>query len=159
ALRAVLVGGTNGKGSVARLLAACSSAAGRRTALFVSPHLQRVGERTQINGQPVSDEEIDAIVGEVRPHAEELGATFFETMTAAARLDFARDGAEWAVLEVGLGGRLDATNVVEPELTVVTGVALDHAAILGSSEGAIAREKAGILRPGVPLVTGATGEA
>lgn len=157
--RSVLVGGTNGKGSVASLVAAQLSGAGHRTGLFTSPHLQRVGERARVDGQPADDALMEALTAEVRPAAQEVEATFFEVITAVALLRFQRAGVSHAVLEVGLGGRLDATNVVQPELTVITGIALDHTAILGDTEVAIAREKAGILRPGVPLVTGATGAA
>ncbi len=157
--RSVVVGGTNGKGSVARLLAAALQADGRRTGLYTSPHLQRVGERARVDGAAASDAEMEALIGEVRPAAEEVEATFFEVITAAALLRFARLAVEWAVLEVGMGGRLDATNVVEPALTVVTSVALDHTAILGDTVAAVAREKAGIMRPGVPLVTAADGDA
>lgn len=158
-IQSVLVGGTNGKGSVASLLAAALTRGGRRTGLFVSPHLQRVGERAALDGRPAEDAEMEALVGEVRRPAEEVGATFFEVLTAAALLRFARAGVDYAVLEVGMGGRLDATNVTDPVLGVITGVALDHTAILGSSLTAVAEEKAGILRPGVPLITGAGGEA
>lgn len=159
AFRTALVGGTNGKGSVARLLAAALQAGGWRTGLFTSPHLQRVGERARVDGEEASAAEMAALVAEVRPLATELGATFFEVVTAVALLRFARAGVERAVLEVGMGGRLDATNAVEPELTVVTGVALDHQGVLGASVAEIAGDKAGILREGVPLVTAATGEA
>lgn len=158
-LDTVLVGGTNGKGSVARVLAACLQASGAVTGLFTSPHLQRVGERARVNGAVTPDLEMDRLVAIVRPAATALEATFFEVITAASLLRFAAAGADVAVLEVGLGGRLDATNVVTPDLTVVTGVALDHTAILGDTVEKIAAEKAGIARPAVPLVTGATGVA
>lgn len=157
--KSVLVGGTNGKGSVASLLAGALAAAGHRTGLYISPHLQQVGERLVVNGVPASEEELERVLGEVRPHAEALGASFFEVITAAALLRFKQLRVDWAVLEVGLGGRFDATNVVEPELSVITSVALDHTSVLGNTVEEIAREKAGILRPGVPVVTGATGRA
>ncbi len=158
-LSTVLVGGTNGKGSVARVLAACLQATGAVTGLFTSPHLQRVGERARVNGVAAADREMDELVAAVRPAATALEATFFEVITAASLLRFAAAGADVAVLEVGLGGRLDATNVVAPDLTIVTGVALDHTAILGETVAEIAAEKAGIVRRAVPLVTGAKGEA
>lgn len=155
----VLVGGTNGKGSVARLLAASLQAAGVSTGLFTSPHLQYVGERAVVNGVPATEAEMESLAAAVRADAEELEATFFEVMTAMSLLRFARARADVAVLEVGMGGRLDATNAVDPRLCIITNVALDHTAILGASEAEIAAEKAGIMRPGVPLLTGATGAA
>ena len=158
-LDTVLVGGTNGKGSVARLLAACLQASGVRTGLFTSPHLQRVGERARVNGVPASDADMDRLVGAVRSEATAVEATFFEVMTAVCLLRFVEARADVAVLEVGMGGRLDATNVAAPDLTVITGVALDHTAVLGDTVQAIAAEKAGIVRPGVPLLTGAEGAA
>ncbi len=155
--KSVLVGGTNGKGSVARLLAGALSAAGHRTGLYVSPHLQQVGERIAVDGVLASEEELERVLEEVRPNAEALGASFFEVITAAALLRFQDLRVEWAVLEVGMGGRLDATNIVEPHLSVVTNVALDHTGVLGDTVEEIAHEKAGIMRAGVPLVTAVTG--
>lgn len=155
----VLVAGTNGKGSTSRVLAACLGAAGRRTGLFTSPHLQHVGERALVDGVATGEHALSVAVATVRPHAEVLGATFFEVVTAACLLLFADAGVEIAVMEVGLGGRLDATNALEPVLSVITGIALDHTDVLGANEASIAREKAGILRDGVPALTGATGRA
>lgn len=155
----VLVGGTNGKGSVAAVLAAMLGAAGQGAALFTSPHLTRFTERFVVDGQELPAQVVAAGLARVRPLAEELGASFFEVVTGLAGLLFAEAGVAWAVLEVGLGGRLDATNALEPELSVVTSIGLDHTAILGDTIAAIAREKAGILRLGRPAVTGATGEA
>ncbi len=159
ALRCVLVAGTNGKGSVARTLAACLRESGERTALYTSPHLQHVGERVQVDALPSTEDELEDVVARVRRAAEETGATFFEVLTAAALVRFAEAGARWAVLEVGLGGRLDATNAVEPVLSCVTTVALDHTAILGDTVEAIAAEKAGVLRAGVQAVSGVLGPA
>ncbi len=153
-LRCVLVAGTNGKGSVARTLAACLMNGGDRVGLYTSPHLQHLGERVQVDLVPGSDELLDDLVGRVRPVAERQKNTFFEVVTAAALLRFKEAGVTWAVLEVGLGGRLDATNVVMPELSVITSVALDHTAVLGGTLEEIAFEKAGILRAGVPLLSG-----
>lgn len=158
-LSVVLVAGTNGKGSVSALLAACLRAAGHRTGSFFSPHLQRVGERARVDGQEATRAELGAAVAAVRPHAERLGATFFEVLTVAALVRFRAAGARWAVMEVGLGGRLDATNALEPALSLITAVGLDHTAVLGPDLASIAAEKAGILRPGVPALTAATGEA
>lgn len=159
AFATVLVGGTNGKGSSAATLANILNAAGRRTGLFTSPHLTRFAERFVVARAEVAPGPLYDALAEVRPHAETVGATFFETVTALGCLLFARAGAEVAVMEVGLGGRFDATNALTPSLSVITNVALDHTDVLGTTEEAIAAEKAGILRPGVPALTGATGGA
>lgn len=158
-MRVVLVGGTNGKGSVTAVLAACLQAAGRRTGSFFSPHLQRVGERAKVDGVEATRDELRRAVAAVRPHATAFGATFFEVVTVAALLRFREAGARWLVMEVGLGGRLDATNALEPALSIITPIGLDHTAVLGPDLKSIAGEKAGILRPGVPTLTAAKGEA
>lgn len=150
----VLVAGTNGKGSVARAMATCLLVAGRSAGLYTSPHLQRVGERVEVDGEPTPDALLDEVVGRVRPAAVRHGNTFFEVVTAAALLRFAEAGARVAVLEVGLGGRLDATNVVEPGLSLITSIALDHAGVLGDTLAQIAFEKAGIMRRGVTALSG-----
>jgi dihydrofolate synthase/folylpolyglutamate synthase len=155
---AVLVGGTNGKGSVARALAAILEEAGLRVGLYTSPHLARFSERVQVQGIPIPEEKLLALLEEVRPHAEALGASFFEVATALALLHFAREGVELAVLEVGLGGRLDATNAAEPVLSVVTNIGHDHLEVLGPTLKDVAQEKAGIFRKGVPALTAARGE-
>ena len=152
--RTVLVAGTNGKGSVAAVLSALLNADGRRTGLFTSPHLTRFSERFVVGGQELAGPLVHAALARVRPHAETTEASFFEIVTALGCLLFAEAGVECAVMEVGLGGRLDATNVLEPVLSVVTGIGLDHTAILGDTLEQIAAEKAGILRPGKPAVTG-----
>ncbi|MDL2345312.1 Mur ligase family protein, partial [Deinococcus sp. MIMF12] len=152
--RSVLVGGTNGKGSTAASLAAMLTASGTRTGLFTSPHLTRFSERFVVDGQECGAQRVEAALHRVRPHAEAAGASFFEVVTALGSLLFAEAGVEVAVMEVGLGGRLDATNALDPDLSVITSVALDHTEILGTTLDAIAREKAGILRPGRPAVTG-----
>ncbi|WP_424950372.1 bifunctional folylpolyglutamate synthase/dihydrofolate synthase [Deinococcus sp.] len=152
--RSVLVAGTNGKGSVAATLCAMLNVDGKHTALFTSPHLTRFSERFVVSGQELPGEVVASALARVRPHAEASGASFFEVVTALGCLLFAEAGAGWAVMEVGLGGRLDATNVLDPELSVVTTIGLDHTAILGDTLAQIASEKAGILRPGRPAVTG-----
>ncbi len=152
--RTVLVGGTNGKGSVSVSLAAMLTASGARTGLFTSPHLTRFSERFVVDGQELPEPLVLAALGRVRPHAEATGASFFEVVTALGCLLFAEAGVRWAVMEVGLGGRLDATNALEPELSVVTNIGLDHTAILGDTLPQIAAEKAGILRPGRAAVLG-----
>lgn len=155
----VLVAGTNGKGSTASVLAACLTGSGRRTGLFVSPHLHHVGERAMIDGVATSPVDMEAALAAVRPHAERLNATFFEVITVACAVLFKRAGVKVAVMEVGLGGRLDATNALEPALSIITGVDLDHVAVLGADVSTIAAEKAGILREGVPALTAASGAA
>ena len=153
----VHVGGTNGKGSVAStihaVLDADSGAGALRAGLYTSPHLCSATERFQIGGGPVTEEALLRYAGEVEDVVVERGLTFFEAMTVLGFHLFAREGAEVVVAEVGLGGRLDATNVVEPACCAVTNVALDHADYLGDTLPAIAREKAGIIKAGIPVVT------
>jgi dihydrofolate synthase/folylpolyglutamate synthase len=160
--RSVLVAGTNGKGSVTALLAAALGASGHRAARYTSPHLVRLEERFVIDGREVTTDALRAAAGRVRDAVNRLRVegrldappTFFECTTAAA-FDLFRDaGVEIAVLEVGLGGRLDATNVVMPVATAITSIDFDHQAQLGTSLESIAREKAGIIKPGVPVVCG-----
>lgn len=157
----MLIAGTNGKGSTAATLAAILAAAGHKTALYTSPHLVRVNERVRIDGREIPDEQLARAYDEVEAAAQRLLAagklpwhpSFFETLTAMAFVYFAGEKVEVAVLEVGMGGRLDATNVVEPVLCVITDIALDHQKYLGETIAEIAAEKAGILRAGVPVVT------
>jgi dihydrofolate synthase / folylpolyglutamate synthase len=156
---AVLVAGTNGKGSTAALLAAIGCAAGYRTGLYTSPHLEEPRERIRVDGLALPSLELDRLLDAVVQAAPEEPPTPFEALTAAAFLAFAEAGVELAVLEVGLGGRLDATNVVIPALSLVTEIALDHREHLGATVEAIAAEKAGILRPGVPALAWVTDPA
>jgi dihydrofolate synthase/folylpolyglutamate synthase len=159
-LRFVHVAGTNGKGSTCAMIASALQTAGRRTGLFTSPHLAEPTERIRIDGRPISAgrfanafERVHTSVEQLlREGAIDLHTTYFETVTAMALLVFAEEAADMVVLEVGLGGRLDATNVVTPELCVITPVDFDHEAFLGRSLEAIAGEKAGILKAGVPAV-------
>jgi len=153
AFRTVLVGGTNGKGSTAATLAAMLAASGEHTGLFTSPHLTRFSERFVIGGKEWPEDGVLEALRRVRPHAEAVEASFFEIVTALGALLFAEAGVQTAVMEVGLGGRLDATNALDPALSVVTHVGLDHTEFLGETREAIAAEKAGILRPGRPGVT------
>ncbi|MCX6938325.1 MAG: bifunctional folylpolyglutamate synthase/dihydrofolate synthase [Verrucomicrobia bacterium] len=155
------VAGTNGKGSVSAMLASILRAAGRRTGLYTSPHLVRLGERVQVDGVALSEPEIVAYYGELAPVVAglERGApgeapSFFELMTAMAFLQFARRACDVAIIEVGLGGRLDATNIILPEVSVITSIGLDHCELLGDTLEKIAAEKAGIIKPGVPVVMG-----
>ena len=150
------VAGTNGKGSTCAMLDACCRAAGLRTGLFTSPHLLTFRERMRLDGAMISEDEVAAGLSEIRALTEdwEHAPTFFEITTALALAWFQRRGAEVVVLETGLGGRLDATNVVTPAVSVLTPIDMDHRQWLGDSLAAIAIEKAGIIKPGVPVVTG-----
>ncbi|MEO6806832.1 MAG: folylpolyglutamate synthase/dihydrofolate synthase family protein [Edaphobacter sp.] len=165
----VLIAGTNGKGSTAATLASILTAAGYRTGLYTSPHLMRVNERIQIDGRQISDEDFARLYFQVDETARRLveagdlphPPSFFEVLTALAFLYFAGDGLskpvdiaiDIAILEVGLGGRLDATNIVDPLLSIITDIALDHQEYLGNTIAEITREKAGILRPNGTLIT------
>jgi dihydrofolate synthase/folylpolyglutamate synthase len=159
-LHFVHVAGTNGKGSVCALLESALRASGRRTGLFTSPHLAEPTERIRIDGVPLSAERFAgafdrihaAVEGLIAEGAIDMHTTYFETVTAMALAVFEEERVDMVVLEVGLGGRLDATNVVIPDLAVITPVDFDHEAFLGKSLESIAGEKAGILKPGVPAV-------
>ena len=154
----VHVGGTNGKGSTVAMIDALARAAGRRVATYTSPHLSCLRERIAFDGEMISEPAILAAAERVRGEGgDEL--TFFEQVTAIAMVAIAEACVDVAVLEVGLGGRLDATNIVDPAVAVVTGVALDHEAILGGTLAAIAAEKAGIWKRGRPAIVGASGVA
>ncbi len=162
ALTVALVAGTNGKGSTTALLDAMVRADPQRlrpVGRFVSPHLVRFDERVHVDGAPVARAELETVLDLVRPHAEAQRATFFEVLVAVALLAFARAGVDRTVLEVGMGGRWDATNATEPELSLIAQVALDHEAVLGGTIEAIAREKAGVWRRGRPALTAADGAA
>ncbi len=150
------VGGTNGKGSVSTLIAAALREAGWKVGLYTSPHLCSFRERIMVDGAPVSEDAVAMWTATLEPLIRAHGATFFEATTAMALADFAARGVEIAVLEVGLGGRLDSTNVVTPLVSGVTNVALDHQKYLGDTIEDIAREKAGIAKPDVPFVIGET---
>jgi dihydrofolate synthase/folylpolyglutamate synthase len=158
----VLVAGTNGKGSVAALLASIASAADYKTGLFTSPHLESVGERIRVDGRSMDEERLGELLQEISEVAETVNgspATYFESLFVAACLWFADQEVDLVVLEVGLGGRLDATNVSEPVVSVITEIALEHQEQLGSTVESIAREKAGIMRPSRPVVVGAREES
>src|SRR5579859_2695954 len=157
----VLIAGTNGKGSTAATLASILRASGLRTGLYTSPHLVRINERIRISGTEISDDDFALIHDVVDRTAERLveegelpwHPSFFEMLTAIAFEYFAQNKVEIAVLEVGMGGRLDATNVIEPRVSVITDISLDHQKFLGNTVTEIAREKAGIIRPGGVVVT------
>jgi dihydrofolate synthase/folylpolyglutamate synthase len=155
AFPAVHVAGTNGKGSTSSFIAASFSASGYRTGLYTSPHLVRFTERIRIDGIEMPEKRLIEYVEWLRPAIEDCRATFFEATTCIAFRYFADEKVAVAVIETGLGGRLDATNVLTPMVSVITNVALDHQEYLGSTLRSIAREKGGILKPGVPAVTAA----
>jgi dihydrofolate synthase / folylpolyglutamate synthase len=147
------VAGTNGKGSTCAFLRAAIEATGHSVHVYSSPHLVRFNERIRVAGRLIDDASLAALLAEVLDRADGIGASFFEVTTAAAFLAFARTPAAATIVEVGLGGRLDATNVVRPAVTGIASLGLDHQAFLGDTLIAIAGEKAGIAKPGVPLVT------
>jgi dihydrofolate synthase/folylpolyglutamate synthase len=162
AVPCIHIAGTNGKGSVAAMLRGIFTAADWRVGLYTSPHLVRLGERVQVDRELLSEAEIGAYAMELKPVAEGIAAagaaddhpSFFEFMTAMAFLQFARKQCDVNLIEVGLGGRLDATNVVVPEVSVITSIGLDHCEMLGDTIEQIAAEKAGIIKAGIPVVIG-----
>jgi dihydrofolate synthase/folylpolyglutamate synthase len=157
--RALHIGGTNGKGSTAAIAAAVLQASGLRVGLYTSPHLVQFRERIRVNGDMIQEQLVADLAGRVRTAVpENVHPTFFEVTTAMALLHFAESQVDVAVLEVGLGGRFDATNVVAPIACAITTVALDHQEYLGQTYEAIAFEKAGIIKPSVPVVTGKIGQ-
>ncbi len=153
---AIHIGGTNGKGSVASLIASALAESGWKVGLYTSPHVVSFRERMRVAGVPISEDAVAMWTGRLRPLIEELGGTFFEATTAMAFADFASRGVEIAVVEVGLGGRLDSTNVLRPLVSVVTKIEMDHMRYLGDTLALIATEKAGIAKPGAPFVIGET---
>lgn len=154
AFQSVHVAGTKGKGSTSAMIESVLRAAGYATGLYTSPHLHSFRERIQVNGALIPEAEVVRLVEKLLPQVDRVeGTTTFEVMTALALCWFADQGVEWAVLEVGLGGRLDATNVVIPAVSVITSISLDHVEILGDTLAKIAAEKAGIIKTGVPVVS------
>jgi dihydrofolate synthase / folylpolyglutamate synthase len=159
-LRIIHIAGTKGKGSVAAMLANILRCAGHRTGLFTSPHLTHVEERVQIDGQPIAPADLTRHMQEIERAAgrvEALGEappTFFEIITALGLLHFAAEGVDFGVLEVGLGGRFDATNACTPLVSIITSISYDHTEQLGTTLDRIAFEKAGIIKPGIPVVSG-----
>jgi dihydrofolate synthase/folylpolyglutamate synthase len=164
-MRFIHIAGTNGKGSVAAMLHAILSKAGYKTGLYTSPHLVSFCERFQVNGKPIAERDIVRLVEEIKPLLERVGAhpefrapTFFEAVTAMALRYFQEQRADVVVWETGLGGRLDATNVVTPLASVITNIAFDHTQYLGETLAQIATEKCGIIKPGIPVITAAAAE-
>src|SRR5579884_2241460 len=155
-LRIIHVAGSKGKGSTAAMLTSILRSAGYRTGLFTSPHLVHVEERIQVDGASITPVELTALLEDVRTASSGLEPTFFEIATAAGFLHFVRRRVEVAVIEVGLGGRFDSTNICRPLLSVITSISFDHTQQLGNTLPQIAMEKAGIIKPGRPVVSGVT---
>ena len=152
--RSVHIAGTKGKGSTSAMIESCLRTAGFRTALYTSPHLHTFRERIRAGGEKIGRDEVVGLVKELQPLVERRPAlTTFEVITAMGFLHFARSAVDMAVVEVGLGGRLDATNVLTPEVAVITSISLDHTYLLGDTLGEIAQEKGGIIKPGIPTVS------
>jgi len=154
ALKVIHVAGTNGKGSVANMIAAALTSAGYKTGLYTSPHLVDWRERSRIDGKMIPKDYAEAFLTEWKPYFTEHDLSFFEITTGLALKWFADEHTDFAVLEVGLGGRLDSTNIVTPVVSVITSIGLDHCALLGNTLEAIAGEKAGIIKPGIPVIIG-----
>lgn len=152
--RSIHVAGTNGKGSTSHMLAAIFQEAGYKTGLYTSPHLKDFRERIRINGEMISEEAVVDFVGRIRPLSEQMDPSFFEITVVMAFDYFAQQQVDIAIIEVGLGGRLDSTNIILPELSIITNIGYDHMNLLGNTLSAIAFEKAGIIKKGVPVVVG-----
>lgn len=152
--KSIHVGGTNGKGSVSHSLASVLMAAGYKVGLYTSPHLVDFRERIRVNGEMISEQAVVDFVRRYRAPGLDCQPSFFELTTIMAFDYFASQGVDYSVVEVGLGGRLDTTNIITPILSIITNISLDHVALLGDTPAAIAREKAGIIKPGVPVVIG-----
>lgn len=156
--RTIHVGGTNGKGSVSHTLAAILQSAGCRTGLFTSPHLIDFRERIRVNGEMIPEQRVADFVEQERDFFEPLHPSFFELTTALAFAYFEEQKVDVAVVEVGMGGRLDCTNIIRPDLSIITNISKDHTQFLGHTLQQIAREKAGIIKPSVPVIVGEKGE-
>ncbi len=162
AFRSVHIAGTNGKGSTAAMIEAMLRTSGTTTGLFTSPHLVSFTERITVSGEEITEARVVELAGKIRDvvlQVEDFSPTFFEVVTAMGFLHFQESGVAWAVVETGMGGRLDATNTLRPEISVITPIALDHAEFLGNTLRDISREKAGIIKPGIPVVLGPQEEA
>ena len=156
--RSIHIAGTNGKGSTSHLIASVLQEQGYKVGLYTSPHLKDFRERVKVNGEMISEEEVVDFVKACKDDFTEIGVSFFEMTTALAFAYFSDQKVDVAIIETGLGGRLDATNIIKPELSVITNVALDHQNLLGDTIALIAKEKAGIIKEGVPIVLGLTSE-
>jgi dihydrofolate synthase / folylpolyglutamate synthase len=153
-IKSIHIAGTNGKGSVSHMMAAVLQKAGYKTGLYTSPHLKDFRERIRINGDMIPEDDVVRFVEKVKPLIEEVEPSFFEITVAMAFDYFAAQEVDIAVVEVGLGGRLDSTNVLTPELSVITNISFDHTNMLGNTLGEIAAEKAGIIKQNIPVVIG-----
>ncbi|WP_026473766.1 bifunctional folylpolyglutamate synthase/dihydrofolate synthase [Alkaliflexus imshenetskii] len=156
--KTIHVAGTNGKGSVSHMLASVLQEAGYKTGLYTSPHLRDFRERIRVNGLMISEDEVVRFVTENRTIIDDVSPSFFEMTVAMAFNHFANEKVDVAVIEVGLGGRLDSTNIITPELSIITNIGLDHMSLLGNTLESIASEKAGIIKSGIPVVIGRTQE-
>ena len=157
-LRCIHVAGTNGKGSVSHILASCIQAAGFRTGLYVSPHYKDFRERIKINGEYVSENFVIEFIDKIKPIIERIAPSFFEITVAMAFAYFEEEKVDFAVIETGLGGRLDSTNIITPLLSVITNISYDHVNLLGDTLAKIASEKAGIIKEKVPVIIGEKSE-
>jgi len=163
-IKTIHVTGTNGKGSVCKYIGSILNDAGYTVGVYISPHLQRFSERITVNDEEISNKDIVSLIEEIKPIVDEMigkdnSPTFFEIVTAMAFLHFSRSDVDYAVIEVGLGGRFDATNVIIPEISIVTNISLEHTKQLGEDIQSIAYEKAGIIKENVPVITAAKDEA
>ena len=154
--KSIHIAGTNGKGSTAHLFSSLFQEMGYKVGLYTSPHLVNFNERIKINGQPIAEEEVIKFFDRYEKELAEIEPSFFEMVTVLAFDYFAQQQVDIAIIEVGLGGRLDATNVISPELSVITNISLDHTQLLGDSMAIIAGEKAGIIKPNTPVIIGDT---
>src|SRR5476651_2514404 len=152
--KSVHVGGTNGKGSTSHMLAAVLQTAGYKTGLYTSPHLKDIRERIRINGQMISEQTVIDFVAAHKNDFDEIAPSFFEMTVGLAFEVFAKEKVDIAIIEVGLGGRLDSTNIITPLLSVITNIGWDHMNMLGNTLQLIAAEKAGIIKPGIPIIIG-----
>lgn len=152
--KSIHIAGTNGKGTSAHGIAAILQSNGYTTGLYTSPHLKQFTERIRINGQEIGEQAVVAFVEQIKPHIERIQPSFFEITVAMAFVHFANQGVDIAVIETGLGGRLDSTNVITPEACLITNIGYDHMDLLGDTLEKIAAEKAGIIKMGVPIIIG-----
>ena len=152
--RSIHIAGTNGKGSTSHMLAAILQKAGYKTGLYTSPHLHDFRERIRINGQVIPEKQVTGFTRRIKPFIEQIEPSFFEITVAMAFEWFAEEAVDMAVIETGLGGRLDSTNIVVPEVSVITNISFDHMDLLGDTLQKIAYEKAGIIKAGIPVVIG-----
>jgi dihydrofolate synthase/folylpolyglutamate synthase len=153
-IKTIHIAGTNGKGSVSHMLAAILQTAGYKTGLYTSPHLKDFRERIKINGEMIPEQSVIDFTEKIKPQIEKISPSFFEITVAMAFDFFAEQGVDIAVIETGLGGRLDSTNIITPELSIITNIGWDHMNMLGDTIEKIAIEKAGIIKPGVPVIIG-----